>query len=171
MKTLQKQDYWDIALAVFLVIISIITLVGIANVREFDYEPLGPTFLPKALSYCFLVMSGLLIVKIVLRKSKEQRQDLMSDEASSAVEEDAPASHPWLAVLAVGMISAFIASMKFLGFRITSLVFMIVLGTILIKYERKSNKKRNLISLAIIAIVLSFGLFYIFRELLGVRVP
>ena len=169
MKTLQKQDYWDIALAVFLLIISIVTLVGVSSVRRFDYEPLGPTFLPKALSYCFIVMAILVVAKVFLRRAKEQAAVIQVEE--SPREEDAPNPHPWLAVLTVGMISVFIASMKSVGFRITSLVFMIALGMILIKFERKSNKRRKMISLIIIAIILSLGLFLVFKEVLGVRVP
>lgn len=172
MKTLQSQDYWDIALSIFLIIVSIVTLVGISNVRDFQYEPLGPKFIPKALAYCFIVMSGMILVKVFMRVRKGIGQ--VAQEAQIDVDEKQdtlPKQHPWLGVLAAAMISLFIASINFLGFRITSLIFMVVLGAILIKVENKSNKKRNLISLILLALLLSFGLYFIFRELLGVRVP
>ncbi len=171
MKTLHSQDYWDIALAVVLIIISIVTLVGTASIREFNYEPLGPTFLPKALAYCFFVMSGLILVKVAIRQIRERKEELTEPGEKGVEEVEGFQRHPWLAVIAVGLISLFISSLHFLGFRVTSLIFMIVLGTLLIRFENKSNKKRNVISLIIIALVLSFGLYFIFREILGVRVP
>ena len=173
MKTLQSEDYWDIGLAVLLIIVSILTLIGISGVKVAKYEPLGPAFFPKALSYIFFIMAGILVVKVFFRRMRSDLKiEVVAEKISTKEQEnESTPRHPWLVVLAIGMISLFIASLNVLGFRVSALIFIVSLGLILIKFEKSSNQKRRFISLVIIALVLSFGLFYVFREILGVRVP
>lgn len=173
MKQLESKDFWDIALSIFLLSISIITLVGVSNVREFQYEQLGPKFLPKALSYCFIFMSGLLILRIFTRKQTVYSNIIENIDDDKIIEKqkELNKSHPWLAVLTVIMISLYIGTLNLLGFRVSSLIFMSVLGVILIKFENKPRKIVKIISLLLLTVLLSFGLYYVFREILGVRVP
>lgn len=165
MKKLQSKDYWDFALALFLVVISITVLVGLKGVRPSRYEPLGPTFVPKVLAYCFIFMAAILVGRTFLKAKKEEVKAVKKEKNSTQQ------LHRILVVVTLVLIVLFIATFKVIGFRVGAFLFMTVFGGILIYFDQKPNRLKRFIILLITATILSIGLYHIFRGILGIRIP
>ena len=159
--------------------LSIVLLVGCAYVYweclslpDSPYEPLGPAFVPKAL--CILI--GLSAVWVFIQGLQKMRSRSLHDNTSS----DSPITgmtdfvkHPLLALAGVFLTLAYIGSMhlKFLGFRSATIIFILVLGIALMKYEKKKLSVFHLLILLIIACIMGLGGYYLFTQVFYVNLP
>lgn len=184
MRSIPSEDFWDIALAILLVAVAWFTLAEFADARPPRYEPLGPTFLPRALSYCFLAMAGALLLKLGIRsrlRSRRAREQATAPGYRSTAERESPAREssggvpakvrPWLVVFAIALTAVYIRMLNIIGFRLGTLIFIPILGLAVVRHEPNVQRRRFVVVLAVLSVVLSQVLYFVFTGVLGVRVP
>ncbi|WP_347059638.1 tripartite tricarboxylate transporter TctB family protein [Blastococcus sp. HT6-30] len=69
----------------------------------------------------------------------------------------------WRVLASVGLLLAYIAALEPVGFTLSTAVFLLLQGLIL--------ARSHIVALSVSAVVVAFGLYYLFRELLGVPLP
>ena len=161
------------------IILAIVLLLGCAYVYweclslpDSPYEPLGPAFVPKVL--CILI--GICAVWVLIQGLYKMRSSPLRDSATSDNESTGVADfvkHPLLALVGVLLTLAYIGSMhlKLLGFRSATIIFILVLGIALMKYEKKKLSVFHLLILSIIACIMGLGSYYLFTQVFYVNLP
>lgn len=161
------------------IILAIVLLVGCTYVYweclslpESPYEPLGPAFVPKAL--CILI--GISAVWVLMQGLQKMRSRSLHDKTSSddgITDRKDFVRHPFLALTGVFLTLAYIASMhlRLLGFRSATIIFILVLGITIMKYEKKTLSIFHLLTLLIIACIMGLGGYYLFTQVFYVNLP
>ena len=81
--------------------------------------------------------------------------------------------HPLLALCGVLLTCAYIGSMylKLLGFRSSTIMFILILGISIMKYEKKRVLVLHLIILLMIACIIGLGGYHLFTQVFFVNLP
>ncbi len=132
---------------------------------ESPYEPMGPAFLPRALSVFIGIFALLLLAKTIISSFKTTGQ-LSLSETSNQLNDYI--KHPIVAFLSMIMTLLYITSMQYglLGFRSATVLFILFSGGLLTRMKLKS------IPLFItIACIMGLGGHYIFTKVFTVDLP
>ena len=147
----------EIGLAAALLAISVAIYWSSLSLPPAMLEPIGPAAFPR------VVASILAILAILVLGSALRRQTSAGTEASEQV-----GRRPGLALLTLVISIAYIAAMEvgLLGFREATVLYLVVLGAVLVGFDR-----RRLIPIAVIALILGVGAHWIFTRLFYVDLP
>jgi putative tricarboxylic transport membrane protein len=121
---------------------------------EEGYAPSGPAFFPLVVSAGLLVFGTLFLLQALVRPDPALSEHVAEEEAATHW------STVGLVVLAL-LVYAFL--LEPLGYPIATTLFFLVVTRVL--------GSRRLVRDAVIAVVLSFALYFGFTEVLGVRLP
>ena len=127
------------------------------------YDPLGPAFMPRALGICSIICSSVILYHGIRKRAAAAAQ--RGRERDTA--EPFPFTrHPLTALSAMGMVFVYILALDLglSGFKTLTVVFTLALGGMLIKAEKGGFPVKRGIILFILALALSFGLFYLFTQ-------
>ncbi|MCB2191046.1 MAG: tripartite tricarboxylate transporter TctB family protein [Deltaproteobacteria bacterium] len=161
----------DTVLACGLLLISGLAYWGTLELPDPIFDPLGAAFVPKVLAYCLAFASVILLIKtfygaVKFSGAKQNQAAGTSEEAVSGQEQ--PRQRNWLAFASVLLTIAYIAVMycQLCGYRTATIIFLIAFGTML------AGLKPKMIAInLVIALILGFGLYWIFTEVLVVNLP
>lgn len=158
----------NIGVGLFLLIGSVFVFARTLKLPSSPYEPLGAAFLPKTLSALIGLLSLGILVQYFLR--------LKAVAAEAETEEEDEISytpHPWLGAVGLIITVVYIAVMSFglIGFRPATFIFVLLLGNIVFHYEKKLGKVSHHLILTAISLILSFGLFYVFTNIIYTNLP
>ncbi|MDK2897058.1 MAG: Tripartite tricarboxylate transporter TctB family [Candidatus Atribacteria bacterium] len=158
----------NIGVGLLLFIGSLFVFLRTLELPPSPYEPLGPAFLPKTLS----TLIGLLSLGIIVQYSLKLRA-ITNENGTERKKGLSYKLHPLLAVVGLIITAIYIAVMSFglIGFRPATFMFVLLLGNIIFHYERKLNKVYHHFMLIAISLILSFGLFYVFTNLIHTNLP
>lgn len=134
-------------------------LFGAVGLPGPEYDPLGPAGMPRYIAYALLLLSIIRIAQIVL----ETRRD--GGDAAEPVERP-PQITKMAYAGAIILAYLLIISVGGLPFSIVTLVFLVLAGFTMTDFD-----KSKLPIVIGIAVVVSFGLTYIFRNVLNVILP
>jgi putative tricarboxylic transport membrane protein len=121
---------------------------------EEGYGPSGPAFFPLVVSAGLLVFGALFLLQALVRPDPALREYVAEEEE---------ATHWRTVVLVVITLLVYAFLLEPLGYPVATSLFFLVVTRIL--------GSRRLLRDAIIAVVLSFVLYFGFTEVLGVRLP
>ncbi len=173
MDSKQSSSKADIILAVVLLASCGFVYWECLSLPESPYEPLGPAFVPKTLSF----LIGIAAVWILFEGLQKLRVSSSSRDSSASDAEFTTAKnfvrHPFLAVTGILLTFAYIASMHvgLLGFRSATILFIMVLGGLLCKYEQKNIRMTHLCILLLTACIMGLGGYYLFTQVFVVNLP
>jgi hypothetical protein len=135
------------------------------------YEPLGAGFLPKYLSL-FIFFGAIIILIQSLREYRRSKIGQSWEKAANpGKREEAYELHPALAVILVISLLFYIFFMHIIGFRLSTFIFIMVIGNLLYVKEKKMKFARHILILTPIALIMSLGLFYLFTKVMFVNLP
>ncbi|MBD3306853.1 hypothetical protein GF339_10525 [candidate division KSB3 bacterium] len=162
----------DMILAVVLLAGSLYVFWESLSLPDSPYEPMGPAFVPQAL--CILI--GFLAIVVFVQGIRKWQGAMEQSPAAAETEPsetDDVVKHPWLAILAVLLMFAYIGSMhlKLLGFRTATIIFILLLGVSLVSYEKEKVVVLHLIILLILAGIMGLGGYYLFTQVFYVNLP
>lgn len=161
----------DLILGIVLFLGSLFVLWKTTQIPVSPYEPLGAAFLPQAMAIgiglCSLfIIGGALLKK---KKRKEGRENNSPEEEN----EETPGyrRHPILALVVVVAFFFYILLMPLLGFRTATIIFILATGLLLGYFEKKVKFSFAGIVVTLISLGMSFGLYYLFTDLMAVILP
>jgi len=168
-----KLFHVDILLSVFLVAISIIVLLGSMNLKPPTYDPLGAAFFPRLLSIVLLLLSIPIFIQGLRKLLAERNEKKETTMFNRKKENDLPAENrdkerPLLSLLVAVVSCIYVFAFPFIGFRISSIILLVLLGIFIYRRERKGKVVSFSIILISVSIFLSFLIFYIFSNFLNV---
>lgn len=150
---------YDIGVALFLIVVSAAVLREAAGLPPGHFEPLGAAPIPRALAWCVIVLSGLVMVQAVLRM---RRGD------TGTPQEDAYVPRPLdaVAVLALTIGYVIVLSNALVNFAIATILFLVIAIPLLYRFRWIAFP----LSLGI-GVVMGFGLQYLFTRVFVVDLP
>jgi hypothetical protein len=152
------EKYMGVIAGTGVTLFSIAYLFGTVFIRRTKFVAIGAEFMPKIYGAILLLLGVLLIYEGV--KSMRARTDT-EDEAAA---EPTDTKNVLMTLL---LIFIYVASMKWLGFILSSSAFLFLMTLLL----TPSGEKKNYLSRIIFSVVLSVGTYYVFHEFMYISLP
>jgi len=144
---------------VFLLLASIALFISASGIATSRFEKLGAGAFPKIIFGAMAIVSAIAIIDAL----RQIPRHAYGDFAAQAV---AWAKRCYLVFVCLGALTAYLLVIPVLGFSIASLIFLFVLQVILMPRTPKS-----IALAAVVAVVFSFGLNWLFAEMFTVFLP
>lgn len=163
--TAKERDSWiDIVLGALFIVFGILVYAATLDLPGSTYDPLGPAFMPRALG----ILSAVTAAVILYHGIRKRRAPGGAVEASG----EQPKSslpftrHPLTALAGMALVFVYILTLDIglSGFRTLTVIFVLFLGGMLIKAEKSGKILKKGVFLFLLALALSFGLFYLFTQ-------
>ena len=150
---------WQLLCNLLFVGAGALILIGSAKLPGPEYDPLGPAGLPRYIAYALLLLSAIRLIQIVTENRLLTQENPGTEEASSQVGK---------AVLTSVIVVVYLLALHFghFTFVVDTLVFLAFSGCAMVGFSRS-----KLVTLMAIAIAVSFGLTYVFGDLLQIILP
>lgn len=172
MTTRDRSYIADFLLAAGLFGISILMFVETLKLKPSPYEPLGPAAVPRALSLALVLLAIPVIFQGI--KKLRGRKTVTTGEETPEPEIKAPPKgpqRPLLSLLTGITTVVYIFAIQLIGFRISSVVLLLFLGTMLYRRERKMRPVTFFPTLIVLAFGMSQLLYIVFTRVLVVNLP
>ena len=166
---IEKSIAYDFLFVLFLIILSLFIWSSSTKIHvAHQYDLLGPSFLPKFIAQCLLLFSIVIAVQGYMKVVKQRDKAV---EKSEEPEQKLYKSRPITAFIVISLIILYLFAMQYMeiGYRLATCILIPVVGFILHKKEKKISDRKFIIILVPITIFMSFGLFYIFINILSVN--
>ncbi len=181
MTTKDKTYIADFLLAGGLFGVSILMFVETLTLKPSPYEPLGPAALPRALSVALVLLAIPVVVQGIKKVRGRKTVDTPETSTPATPEEEtlepefkAPPKgpqRPLLSLLTGITTVVYIFAIQLIGFRISSVVLLLFLGTMLYRRERKMRPVTFFPTLIVLAVGMSQLLYFVFTRVLVVNLP
>ena len=162
--TAQEKNSWtDIILGSVFILFGAGIYAATLDLPGSTYDPLGPAFMPRALGICCVLCSVVIMYHGILKRSAAMKT---RERAEKPPQTALFTRHPLTALAAMAFVFFYILALDLgvSGFRTLTVVFVLGLGGLLIKAERKGSAVKKGIVLSLLAVFLSMGLFYLFTQ-------
>lgn len=166
----------DLVLAVALVGLSFFVILESLKLRPSAYEPLGPAFLPRALGVSLIILAIPIFVQGV-KKWRMRPSAGVGDHRAARSQTESEATtqesrkRPLLSLFTGFATVVYIFSIRLIGFRISTVVLVLVLGAALYRRERKGRPATFFTILVVLAVGISQLLYFVFTQILVVNLP
>jgi len=157
------KKYRDLICGFILICLGAGVYAASLSIRSFALNEIKADFFPRLLAGAFIVLGAVIGVKGMLSARTFQAADDESREPFWKKEENQST------VLSLALIVAYIYCLKPVGFPISTFFYLVLQMTIMAP-KSKLNKKTVLL-FVLIALVASFGLYYIFTRWLYLMLP
>lgn len=183
MSTKDKSYVADFLLVAGLFGVSILMFVETLKLKPSQYEPLGPAALPRALSVALVLLAIPVFAQGIKKVRGRKTVDTPETSTPATTEEETPApepgpggfpkgpQRPLLSLLTGFTTVVYIFAIQLIGFRISSVVLLLFLGTILYRRERKMRPVTFFPTLIVLAVGMSQLLYFVFTRVLVVNLP
>lgn len=181
MTTKDKSYIADFLLAAGLFGVSILMFAETLKLKPSPYEPLGPAALPRALSVALVILAIPVIVQGIKKLRGRKTVDTPETSTPATTEEETPApepegppkgpQRPLLSLLTGITTVVYIFAIQLIGFRISSVVLLLFLGSMLYRRERKMRPVTFFPTLIVLALGMSQLLYIVFTRVLVVNLP
>jgi hypothetical protein len=166
----KKSTYqMDIIFSVILFIVCLFIFKESTLLPKSTYEIIGPAFLPKLLCLLICVCAVMVFIEGLKKRSAQLRIDreTESKKSSSLKPKDDFVKRPKLAFLVVLIMVAYISimSLQIIRYYILTPLFILILGFLMFRREKKGKWINFLIVLFIDAFALGIGVYYIFTKI------
>ena len=152
------------ALSIFA--IASVVLINTLDMADSNTDPLGPAALPKLIAALICLLSIPLILA-------PQRAKLVGGESNQNKAQD---GHPTIAAMTMILVVLYVGimSLNFASFAAATVGFLIASMTLLVRYDPAtvgSTQLRRWMVTIVLALLMSFGLQFIFTKVLVVNLP
>lgn len=151
----KRFDKASFTVAVCMMVFSIAAFVATLSLPEAVMEPIGPSAFPRGVSVALFFLGGVVLL--------DSRRTLTAPRESTGSKERSGLA---LVSGAVTLVYAAVMELGWLGFRPATILFMLLLGSILFDFKLKQTA----IS-AVLAVVTGLGLHYLFTRILFIDLP
>ena len=164
----EKNRWIDVILGVLFMIFGFAVYTATLDLPGSIYDPLGPAFMPRVLGILIALTSGVILYHGIYHCIKG-KVSLAKDRKGFGKEDVSLSSfkkHPFIALVGMILVCVYILALDLglSGFRTLTLIFVLLFGSTLIKAEKAGKVVKKSIFLFLLALVLSFGLFYLFTQ-------
>jgi len=165
----------DIIAAVGLIILSLVFFAATLDLPEPRYEPLGPAAVPKTISVLILVSAVVLMCRGIYHFIRNGGFAALRAEGVAGSGSAGPGYRlrPYLAVMVMLLLVAYIGllHLQVVGYRISCTLFMLSTGLLTLWYEKQAFKPFHLAVLLVLTLLMAFGGYYVFTQILVIDLP
>ncbi|WP_187254529.1 tripartite tricarboxylate transporter TctB family protein [Alkalicoccus halolimnae] len=153
----------ELIVACLLLLVSIVIFIQSGDFTHLNESQLGPGTYPQLISVLLASLSLILIIsqsrKLLKEKSEMSMENVKAGFGSFYTEYK-------LVLHIIGLLALYIILIDITGFIITTILFVIAAGMLI-----GPKKKKNLITLSIVSVILTFSTYLFFENVLYVRFP
>jgi hypothetical protein len=175
MASKQHNPAVDIIAAAGLIVLSLVFLVATLDLRESPYEPLGPAAVPKAISLLILVCAMVLMGRGIYKFIRNGGFADLRLGPNAGVEVSGPKYQlrPKLAIMVMILLVIYIGLLhwQLLGYRTGCTLFMLATGLLTLWYEKRTIKPFHVAILLVLTLLMAFGGYYVFTQILVIDLP
>lgn len=150
--------YADVVSGSVLAVIGVVMLVESRHVRALMAMEFGPKIMPQIYSVGLIVLGAVIAISGWLR-ARQNPDAAQSSHLGNVSKKNV--------IFTMGLIAFYVAALRPLGFIVTSITYLflqiIVLGGV--------PNRRQLLSAAIVAVSISFGIYHLFYGVFNVFLP
>ena len=167
---LNMSNFKFLSFAAFIFSIGAAIFVSTLSLPEPYYDPLGSGTMPQVLA---LIVCGLVVLLVIstLIASKEAREP---EKEKTEIKSSKPKEYKWLAAAIVLLFGAYVLVMQLeiLGFIPATMAFLVVSMSLMMRFDPAVSKgSKGWVITAVIAVVMSVGLEFLFTQVLVVNLP
>lgn len=151
------KKYERLLVGVVIALFSIAYLVGSLSIRRIKSVSIGAEFIPKIYGIVLLVLAACLIYQGI---NEARHFDAAKAEAGNKKDTKN-------VILTFILIIVYVALMEFLGFMLSSTLFLFLMSMLL----TPANTKRNYTVSAVYSVALSVATYYLFHNLMYIPLP
>ena len=175
MASKQHNPVIDIIAAAGLIVLSLIFLAATLDLPEPRYEPLGPAAVPKAISLLILVCAVVLMGRGLYHFIRNGGFAALRSGPVPGAEDPGPGYQlrPHLAVMVMILLVIYIGLLHWqvVGYRTGCTLFMLATGLLTLWYEKRAFKPFHLGILLVLTLLMAFGGYYVFTQILVIDLP
>ncbi|MGE5631035.1 MAG: tripartite tricarboxylate transporter TctB family protein [Caulobacteraceae bacterium] len=151
------KKYYGLISGVIVALFAVAYLIGSLFIRRSKVVSIGAEFIPEIYGFVLLFLAVCLIYQGI-RDAKLFTPENAGTEAKKDTKN---------VFLTFVLIIAYVAVMEFLGFTLSSILFLILMNILLTPV----NTKRNYIAIAVYSVALSVGTYFLFHNLMYIPLP
>lgn len=160
----------EISVSLFLMAVCAVVLWESRGIPPGTFEPLGSAPIPQATAIVIILLCAITVTRAFRHISREQSR---SPTVGKRIDQDVeleyahqPQHKTALIVLALTIMYGLVLHSKAVSFALATVVFLFFTMGLLVRFE-----PRSMVTVAIIAIVMSFGSQYVFTKVFVVDLP
>ncbi len=165
----------DIIAAVGLILLSLVFFTATLDLPEPRYEPLGPAAVPKTISLLILISAVVLMGRGIYHFIRTGSFAALRSEPVTGTGNPGPGYQlrPHLAVMVMLLLVVYIGllHLQVVGYRISCTLFMLSSGLLTLWYEKRAFKLFHLAVLLVLTLLMAFGGYYVFTQILVIDLP
>jgi Na+/H+ antiporter NhaD/arsenite permease-like protein len=162
-KILDSLNVKDFIFGVLVFVLSVVVYVISLKMPLSQYEPLGPSSLPKFLCIGLGILSCF-IMKSSFKPQIKKEKELVKNKDTSLKERMLP-----LLIVSIVVIYTIILQNRLLNFPIATFALVMLLIFLLHSKEKKMGKRSFYFSTFLTSAFMSFGVYWIFTTLFNIR--
>lgn len=171
----QYKPVVDIIAAAGLIFLSLVFFAATLDLQEPRYEPLGPAAVPKTISLLILVCAVVLMGRGIYHFMQNGGFAALRSKPETGAEDRGPGYQlrPHLAVMVMILLVVYIGllHLQVLGYRTSCTLFMLATGLLTLWYEKRAFKPFHLAVLLVLTLLMAFGGYYVFTQILVIDLP
>ena len=163
----EKEAWRDIILGIVFLLFGLVVYIASFGIPSARYDLLGAAFMPRYLGVlCVITSCGILFFGIRKKLRITQEQEIKNENAE-VKNPTVHKKHPFVAFFSMVLFTLFILALDWgiSGFRTLTIIFMLVLGGLLIKTSHMNKNLKHGIILVLLAVIMGFGLHYVFTQI------
>ncbi|WP_339251615.1 tripartite tricarboxylate transporter TctB family protein [Sporosarcina sp. FSL W8-0480] len=154
----------DVQSGIFLLIVSVIMFSATLSFKKLTTSLVGPAFMPQVIAGLIALMALAIIIQGIRNVKAERVKEASSDVVTKKDPKDEVTYRP--VILTFILMAVYVAVMPFVGFLITTAVYMFIQMMIL-----SDKPERRWLLFAVVSVVASATIYYVFRNVFYVMLP
>lgn len=154
----------DVQAGIFLLFVSVIMFSATLSFKKLTTSLVGPAFMPQVIAGLIALMS----IAIIVQGVKSVKASRAEKSSTDAVVEEKPKEEVTYrpVILTFILMAVYVAVMPFVGFLITTAVYMFIQMMIL-----SDKPERKWLLFVVVSVVASATIYYVFRNVFYVMLP
>lgn len=161
---LHENKLVDIFTSIFLIVVSILMYVSTLSFKQMTTSRIGSDFLPQITAIALFGLSLILLINALVKWKREKKA--VEEVASTGTKEEKVKINYTLVIISLVLMGVYLVTMTKIGFLITTSVYLFIQI-----YLISPTDKRSPIRFAIVSIVMSTFIYYIFKNVFYLMLP
>lgn len=150
----------DLFSALFLIVLSVVLYTSTFSFKQISASKIGSDFLPQVVAIVLFILSFILFVSALNKWNKERKK-----RAEVTGEQKEKLDYT-LVLISLGLIAVYLFLIPTLGFLLSTIVYLFIQI-----YLISTPEKRSPIKFAIVSIVVSVSVYWVFKNVFFLMLP
>ncbi|WP_431801096.1 tripartite tricarboxylate transporter TctB family protein [Halobacillus andaensis] len=156
----------DLYSSVILIVFSIVLFSSTFTFQRLTVSQIGSDFAPRIVAVLLFVLSVVLLIQAALKLKAEKTDQVEHHQAAEESKQVQEKPNYWRVLLSIGLIVVYLALMTFLGFLITTAVYLFCQF-----YLMAPETNRTPLALSLISTIITVVVYFTFKEVFNLMLP